>query len=330
MIELKNLQKLVGQSLAIDLEALSVEAGEIAALVGPEGSGKDVLLELLIGRARPSAGSVRVAGIDPAAERERFSRRAGVLFREDGLYEQQSPLANLAFHCRLHGLPKSRAVEVLAQVGLADQADAKLNKLSPGLLRRLAFGRAVLHRPEALLLVEPFARCDEASIALLRNLIRELAEDGAAVLILADDEANLTDLCDTIYVLSQGQIAESYRPLEERRAEQPFKVPAKAEDKVILVNPGDILCVAAEEGRAVLQTVDGRLPTQFTLAELEQRLARSGFFRAHRGYLVNLQHVREVIPYTRNSYSLRLDDADRTEIPLSKSAARELRELLGY
>ena len=330
MIELKNLQKLVGQSLAIDLEALSVETGEIAALVGPEDSGKDVLLELLIGRARPSAGSVRVAGIDPAAERERFSRRVGVMFREDGLYEQRSPLANLAFHCRLYGLPKSRAVEVLAQVGLADQADAKLNKLSPGLLRRLAFGRAILHRPEALLLVEPFARCDEASIALLRNLIRELAEDGAAVLILADDEANLTDLCDTIYVLSQGQIAESYRPLEERRAEQPFKVPAKAEDKVILVNPGDILCVVAEEGRAVLQTVDGRLPTQFTLAELEQRLARSGFFRAHRGYLVNLQHVREVIPYTRNSYSLRLDDADRTEIPLSKSAARELRELLGY
>ena len=330
MIELKTLQKLVGQSLAIDLEALTVETGEIAALVGPEDSGKDVLLELLIGRARPSAGSVRVVGIDPAAERERFSRRVGVMFREDGLYEQRSPLANLAFHCRLYGLPKSRAVEVLAQVGLADQADAKLNKLSPGLLRRLAFGRAILHRPEALLLVEPFARCDEASIALLRNLIRELAEDGAAVLILADDEANLTDLCDTIYVLSQGQIAESYRPLEERRAEQPFKVPAKAEDKVILVNPGDILCVVAEEGRAVLQTVDGRLPTQFTLAELEQRLARSGFFRAHRGYLVNLQHVREVIPYTRNSYSLRLDDADRTEIPLSKSAARELRELLGY
>jgi ABC-2 type transport system ATP-binding protein len=330
VIELKNLQKLVGQSLAIDLEALNVEAGEIAALVGPEGSGKDVLQELLIGRARPSAGSVRVASVDPATEHERFSRRAGVLFREDGLYEQRSPLPNLAFYCRLHGLPKSRAMEVLAQVGLADQADAKLNKLSPGLLRRLAFGRAILHHPEVLLLVEPFVHCDEASIALLRNLIRELAEDGAAVLILADDEANLTALCDTIYVLSQGQITESYRPLEERRAEQPFKVPVKAEDKVILVNPGDILYVVAEESRAFLQTVEGRLPTQFTLAELEQRLARSGFFRAHRGYLVNLQHVREVIPYTRNSYSLRLDDADRTEIPLSKSAARELRELLGY
>ena len=70
--------------------------------------------------------------------------------------------------------------------------------------------------------------------------------------------------------------------------------------------------------------------TQFTLAELEQRLARSGFFRAHRAYLVNLQHVKEVIPYTRDSFSLRLDDAANTEIPLSKTAAGELKELLGY
>ena len=64
--------------------------------------------------------------------------------------------------------------------------------------------------------------------------------------------------------------------------------------------------------------------------ELEERLARGGFFRAHRGYLVNLQHVKEVIPYTRDSFSLRLDDPASTVIPLSKSAAAELKDLLGY
>jgi ABC-2 type transport system ATP-binding protein len=329
VIELNNLQKTIGQNPVIDVKALTVEAGEIAAIVGPEGSGRDALLELLIGRTQPTMGTVRVARVDPR-DKAQLSRRAGVLFAADGLYETRSPLANLTFHTQLFGLQKSRAVEVLARVGLADQAGAKLSNLSPGLLRRLAFGRAILHRPEVLLLEDPFSRCDESSIALLSTLIRELAEDGAAVLILADDEANLTALCDTVYVLSQGQIVESYRPLEERRAAQPFKVPAKLEDKVVLVNPGDVLYAVAEESRAFLQTVDGRLPTQFTLAELEQRLVRSGFFRAHRGYLVNLQHVKEVIPYTRNSYSLRLDDDDRTEIPLSKSAARELRELLGY
>jgi len=182
------------------------------------------------------------------------------------------------------------------------------------------------------LLVEPFAKCDEASISLLSNLMRQLAGDEKALLVLADDTTNLTALCDTIHILDQGRIVESYKPEEKQGAELPFKIPARREGKiaVVLVNPADILYAAAEGGRAFLLTVEGRLPTQFTLTELEERLSRSGFFRAHRGYLVNLQHVKEVIPYTRNSFSLRLDDGAGTEIPLSKAAAAELRELLGY
>ena len=104
----------------------------------------------------------------------------------------------------------------------------------------------------------------------------------------------------------------------------------RLESEVALVNPADILFASASEGRCTLRTVTGDLPTQFTLGELEERLARRGFFRAHRSYLVNLQHVKSVIPYTRNAFSLILDDADETEIPLSKSSAAELRELLGY
>jgi ABC-2 type transport system ATP-binding protein len=99
---------------------------------------------------------------------------------------------------------------------------------------------------------------------------------------------------------------------------------------VALINPVEILYAEAEEGRAHLVTADGRMPTQFTLSDLERRLGRSGFFRAHRGYLVNLQHIKEVIPFTRNAFSLRLDDAAGTLIPLSKTAAAELRDLLGY
>ena len=91
-----------------------------------------------------------------------------------------------------------------------------------------------------------------------------------------------------------------------------------------------MLYAEAVSWRASLQTGDANLPTHFTLNELEERLSRSGFFRAHRSYLVNLQHVKEVIPYTRNSFSLRLDDPAHTVIPLSKTAAGELRDLLGY
>jgi ABC-2 type transport system ATP-binding protein len=329
-IEVADLQKIVDQNLVIDIGSLTVEGGEIVAIVGPAGSGKSTLLELLIGRSRPTAGTVHIAGVDPFSAQDQFSRQVGVLFSKDTLYKRQSPLSNLNFHCRLRGLPKARAEKVLALVGLADQAKAKLDRLPSGLMRRLAFGITLLHQPEVLLLAEPFARCDQASISLLSNLMQQLAQDGATLLILADDAAHLPPLCDTIYTLSQGRIVDSYTPQTEQATDLPFKIPVRMEGKVVLVNPGDILYVAVERSRTLLQTIEGILPTQFTLTELEERLARSGFFRAHRGYLVNLQHVKEVIPYTRNSFSLILDDEAETEIPLSKSAARELRELLGY
>ncbi len=330
MITLENVQKVIDPNLVLDIPALKVETGEIAALVGPPSSGKRVLLALLIGQMRPTAGTIHLAGIHPL-DRETFSRRVGVLFAKDSLYQHRSPLENLAFHCRLYGLPKSRAEQVLDQVGLTDRATAKTESLPPGLARRLAFGRALLHQPSVLLLMDPFARCDEASISLLRRLMRQVAAEGTTILILADDAGRLAPLCDTIHLLAQGRIVESYHPeADEPSPQQPFKIPAKLADKVVLVNPADILFAEADEGRAFLQTSDARLPTQFTLTELEDRLSRSGFFRAHRGYLVNLQRVREVIPYTRNSFSLRLDDEAGTEIPLSKSSAGELRDLLGY
>ena len=204
MIELKNLQKTTGQRTAVDISVLKVLAGQVVGLVGPVGSGKVELLAMLTGKSRPSTGTLRVAGLDPIADREEYSRRVGFLFAEDGLYQQRSPIANLQFHGKLHGLPKSKAQETLQRVGLGDHGKSKLDQLSSSLQRRLAFGRAILHDPEALILEEPFARCDKSSIDLLSDLIRALAERGAAVLILADDSTLLEPICDTIHVLNEG------------------------------------------------------------------------------------------------------------------------------
>lgn len=331
MIALQKLQKVVEQRTALEIDALQVDPGQIVSIVGPSGSGNDVLLSLLTGQSRPTSGSVRVADCDPAADQLLFSQRVGVLFGEDTLYTTRSPRSNLAFHARLRGLPSKRVDEVLALVGLADHGRAKYDQLSSGLRRRLAFGVAILHQPQVLLLEEPFARCDDASISLLSRLIGQHAADDGTVLILANTDSYLERLAHTIYELDQGHVVAQRRPQEEpSEAALPFKIPVKLEGRVALVNPADILYVVVEEGRSYLQTQVERLPTQFTLIELEERLARSGFFRAHRAYLVNLQHVTEVIPYTRSSFSLRLDDAEGSKIPLSRDAARELRELLDY
>jgi len=330
MIVLADLQKIVDQSTVIDIPSLEVKAGKVAAVLGPVDSGKEVLFQLLIGDLHPTRGSVRLAGVDPYDEREAFSHQVGVLFSDNNLYKRMSVIGNLQFFCRLWRLPKTRAVEVLEQVGLADHASASTEKLSPGLSRRLALGRAILNNPRVLLLVDPFAGCEQVSITLISQVVRRQVGAGAAALVFAQDTVGLEKLCDTIYRLVQGRIDESYDPREEQQRQRPFMIPARAEDKIILIDPAEILYVFAQEDHVYLQTLDERLPTQFTLAELEKRLSRSGFFRAHRAYLVNLQQVKEVIPYTRDSFSLRLKDAAGTKIPLSKSAERELRELLEY
>lgn len=330
MIVLTDLQKVHDQTTVIDIPSLQVKGGEIAALFGPVDSGKDVLFQLLTGSACPTNGSVLLAGVDPYHDRKAFSCLVGVMFAENTLYKRLSVIENLQFYCRLYRLPKTRAVEVLEQVGLADQIGVSTEKLSPNLSRRLALGRAILNNPKVLLLADPFASCEQVSIKLIIQVVRKQADSGTAVLLFTQDITNLENFCDIVYRMDQGRIIEADDPRQEQQRQRPFMVPARSNDKIVLVDPAEILYVFAQEDHAYLQTLDERLPTQFTLAELEKRLSLSGFFRAHRSYLVNLQQVKEVIPYTRDSFSLRLKDAAGTKIPLSKSAERGLRELLGY
>jgi ABC-2 type transport system ATP-binding protein len=330
MLEILHLQKILDGKTVLDVPTFEIEEGQIVGLLAREGSGADMLVSLITGRTQASSGTIHLMGMNPFIERVNLSQVLGVMFAEDTLYKNLGALANLQFQARLHGLPKSSAQDILKQVGLADQAGLPASKLSPSLLRRLAFGRAILHHPRFLLLLEPFARCDETTVELLSSQVRQLSEEGTASLIISTDTAGLTILCDLLYEMQDGHISAMETTSNEEVPSQIFKIPVRAEDKVILLNPVDILYADASGDRAYLVTHEGRLPSQYTLTELEKRLARSGFFRAHRSYLVNLQHVKEVIPFTRNAFSLRLDDAASTQIPLSKSAAAELRGLLGY
>jgi ABC-2 type transport system ATP-binding protein len=331
MIELVEIEKIRDGRTVVDIPKLKVPSGEVAAFVGPAQSGVDELFELFTGRSSLTRGNLTLDGINPHNDNDAFSQKVGVLFESDGLYATRSALANLEFTGRLYGLPRERSLDVLGYVGVSDQGATRADRLAPGLLRRVAFGRALLHHPDILLLDKPFARCDQRSIELLQKLIREQAEAGASVVIFDRDRTQLEALCDVIYVLESGRIVESSSLAERQEAQLPFKIPVKGEGSVSLIHPADLMYADADEGKAHLHLVDGRiLRSQFTLSELEGRLAKRGFFRAHRGYLVNLQHVSEVIPFTRDSYSLRMSDPKGSLVPLSKTAATELRDLLGY
>ena len=107
------------------------------------------------------------------------------------------------------------------------------------------------------------------------------------------------------------------------------KIPTKVNEKIVLFDPPEIDYIESNDGQSALHVNGEEFPTTFTLNELEERLQHFGFFRCHRSYIVNLQKVREVITWTRNSYSLILDDEKKSNIPLSKSKMGELKEMLG-
>ncbi|PZD96564.1 transcriptional regulator [Paenibacillus sambharensis] len=107
------------------------------------------------------------------------------------------------------------------------------------------------------------------------------------------------------------------------------KIPAKVEDKIILFDPTEINFIESSDGVSMLHVKGETFPCTFTLNELEQKLKAFGFFRCHRSYIVNLQKVREVITWTRNSFSLILDDSKKSSIPLSKGKLDELKTILG-
>jgi ABC-2 type transport system ATP-binding protein len=331
MIKLNSLQKIIDQRTVLDIDSLDVHEGEIVGVIGPPGSGKSTLFEILLGQVTASAGTVLIDGLDPEKSWDELAGKVGVVFSGDHLYPRMNVEQNLEFAARLIGVDKTSVNRTLQRVGLADQRRSKIKDLGESLRRRLAFGRAMLNDPRNLLLAEPFARCDEVTVRLLSDLMLEESESGTSILVLAEDPQYLEVILDRSLRLVGGKLQERAVDGDAEGSQHPFKIPVREEGRVALLNPGDILFADVEEGRAILTTTSGdRLQTQFTLTELENRLKLKGFFRAHRGYLVNLQHVTEVIPFTRNSFSLRLDDEAETLIPMSKAAAANLKSLLDY
>ncbi|WP_051286787.1 LytTR family transcriptional regulator DNA-binding domain-containing protein [Paenibacillus taiwanensis] len=107
------------------------------------------------------------------------------------------------------------------------------------------------------------------------------------------------------------------------------KIPARIQDKIVLIDPLEINFVESQDGLSHLHIQHETYPSSMTLLQLEQKLKAFGFFRCHRSYLVNLQRVREVIIWSRNSYSLVLDDEQKSKIPLSKGKYEEMKLILG-
>lgn len=337
MLQIRHLEKIFDGRSALAVETLDFEAGEIAAVIGPLGCGKTMLIRLLAGLLPVSGGSIIFDGQHILANEKRVRDQIGVLFAEDLLYERQSVRNNLTFYCGWRGLPADCADEALALVGLSDQAQKAVSKLNASAQRRLAFARALAGQPRLLLLDQPILRADLDTQDLFARLTRQAAEAGALVIMTDEDLIWAGKCCTRVIEMEDGRVANTYSYSRDAATEStaperytPFKVPARKEERILLYDPGEILYATSRDGKTYLRTADEEVVANFTLQELESRLSGRGFFKAHRAYLVNLQHVKAVIQYSRNSYILQLSDKQETNIPLSRQSEKELQDRLGY
>ncbi len=193
----RGLRLSLGTTRALDGVDVSVDPGEVVAVMGPSGSGKSTLLHVLAGLLRPDEGEVELDGarIDTLSDRERSAvrlRRMGFVFQFGDLVPELTLAENVALPVRLLGLPRrqaqERAADLLGQLGVGDVADRRLVEVSGGQAQRAAVARALVHQPDVVLADEPTGALDTVTGELvLESLLRASAERGVAVVLVTHE-----------------------------------------------------------------------------------------------------------------------------------------------
>lgn len=208
MIEVRRLVKSFGPRAALASVDLAVAVGEFVTLVGPNGAGKTTLLRILATLTRPTSGTVYIAGMDLARSGEDVRRKIGFLSHRTLLYDDLTAEQNLRFYARMYDLGESlaRIQGLLERVGLAARRYDLVRTFSRGMQQRLAVARAVLHRPQVLLLDEPYTGLDSQAAQVLTDLLANLVGEGCTVLLTTHNLAQGLAVSQRVVVLARGQV----------------------------------------------------------------------------------------------------------------------------
>lgn len=356
MLQIKGLYKMQRNNKINNID-LSIHTDNIASIECSREI-SNMLINLILGKEVPTKGEIFIDGQQNIEFIKKGLKNVGIGFAVEGLYERLTVEEYLKFYSELLN-SSSNYKDIMMKLGLLDIGNLKISSLSYSQKRRLSFARERLKELKLLIFQEPILNMDKDGSRMILENIEELRGKGVAVLNTSVSFKDTILLGGHIYTLDENgielyednkeefqNVAESeieeeistreIKQVEEPEAEQleetPMykieKIPAKIDDRILLFNPIEIDYIESEKGTSHLNVRGEKFTCTLTLNELENRLIHLGFFRCHRSYLVNLQRVREMITWTRNSYSLILDDKNKSTIPLSKGRIDELRRIL--
>ncbi|MDX1659567.1 MAG: ABC transporter ATP-binding protein [Nitriliruptorales bacterium] len=201
--------------LTVDV-ALSVDPGEVVAVMGPNGAGKSTLLAGIAGVGPLTRGFVRLGGtsladVEGHTDLPAHERKIGIVFQQHRLFPHLSVLGNVAFGLRARGVSRSEAqvaaTRWLERVGVADRAHVRPDQLSGGEAQRVALARTLVVEPEALLLDEPFAAADPSARSSLRSVLSEvLAESPRPTVVVTQDLVDAASLAARVVIVERGRV----------------------------------------------------------------------------------------------------------------------------
>ena len=210
LIETRNLIKRYGDKVAVNNVSFDVHGGEIFGFLGPNGAGKTTTIKMIVGLLQPTSGSVKVAGFDVQTQPLLAKAASGYVPDTPNLYAKLSGRELLRFVGDLYSLDRQqvarRIEELLRTFELAAAADDTIDSYSHGMQQKASLAAALVHDPQVLVLDEPTVGLDPKSARLIKDILRQLADRGAAVMLSTHILEIAERMCDRIGIISKGEL----------------------------------------------------------------------------------------------------------------------------
>lgn len=215
VISASNLTKAFSGKKVIRNCTLSVQLGSIYGFFGRNGAGKTTVFKLLLGLLKPSTGTASVLGLDSVQDNEAILRRTGSLIETPVFYEHLSAAENLRLHLAYMGIENTDVEPALCRVGLPGTGNQPVSTFSLGMRQRLAIARAIIHRPEVLILDEPVNGLDPVGMKEMRILFRRFVEEeGMTILMSSHLLTEIEQIADRVGVIADGTVVQEVEMAE--------------------------------------------------------------------------------------------------------------------
>lgn len=293
IVTVTNLSKRYGDFVAIKDISFSIRQGEIFGFLGPNGTGKTTTINMIIGLARPTGGSISINGINAVKDVKKAQAVMGIVPDESNLYDEMDGFDNLCFCGSLYGMRKEmrekRAKELLEQFNLTGAGKRPFKAYSKGMRRKLTIAAGIIHSPRILFLDEPTTGIDVESARQIRQLLLKLKKNGTTIFITTHYIEDAERICDRIAFIVGGKIvAEGSVPELMEKASHGHTIQLTADSGI----DGFAEEMRASFGACEIQTKPDHMVTLVS----EQRIALSPILQYLDGKGVSVYEARELRP----------------------------------